>query len=1386
MKPNVQTRPKLFAALVAVASLLFGVVTQIPIANAQPGPFTSGFFPTTSTTTQVVLTAEGGTFDSKFMSQSHFTWAGTDKNSLDAGTINYISPTVVSVTGLVGMIGGTDNQVTVKWPAQETSFTSLKVESTIAGTVSADLSGLTVPVTGAIPDSSIDAKPQYSGTVTWSPNDSPFLGGTVYTATITLTPNTGYTLSGIPANFFTVPFATSTSNAAGSGIITAVFPPTLFLTESTVTFDPNGGTGSMTPQKSNTALALTANLFTRTGFTFLNWNTVPNGSGITYANGGTYSFAADITLYAQWALIGSHIVTFDSNGGTGTMANQVTNVSTALIANTFVRSGYTFTGWNTAPGGGGTSYADGAAYDFLADVTLYAQWTLIPSHTVTFDGNGATSGMMSSQTTNIATALSSNSYFRTGYMFTGWNTAADGSGTSYANGAIYSFASDVTLYAQWLPNTAYTVTFNGNGSDGGSTAPQTANVPTALTSNGFTRTGYTFVHWNTASNGTGTTYANLATYNFTSDVTLYAEWAVVPTHTVTFDGNGSTGGATTAQTSNVSTLLTSNGFTRTGYTFTNWNTAANGSGTAFANNQVYDFLLDLTLYAQWAVNPSYTVTFLGNGSDGGSTAPQTANTSTALTGNGFTRTGYTFGNWNTAANGTGTVIANASIYSFATDLTLYAQWVGVVYTVTFNGNGSDAGSMLQQVSDTATALSTVGFTRTGYSFTSWNTSQDGTGTAYADGAIYPFSADATLYAQWTALPNRTVTFNGNGSDGGATGAQSANVPTVLTSNGFTRSGYTFSGWNTVANGSGTAFANGATYPFAVDATLYAQWTLIPVTPPSGGGGGGGVVTSTVTFLGNGATGTVVQSSAVPAVLTANTFVRPGFTFTGWNTAANGTGTAYANGATYSFATSATLYAQWAAVTTRTVTFNGNGSDGGATAAQSASGSTALTANGFTRAGYTFTSWNTSADGTGVLYPNLALYDFASDLTLYAQWVILAYTVTFDGNGSNSGSTPSQTSSIPASLISNGFSRTGYNFAGWDTVAAGGGTSFANGASYGFGSDLTLYAQWTTAPIITATSAGQTTVLANEAKTFNVLVEGANGQLVPVAIDLPAGITGVNGSVRVIPVINAESQALGLLTIQVQVLDDFGNVIPNLLAPIVLRFINELGDYIVARSDDGLIWTPIPLITGTTLPEGVTDGYYIDANGQIIILTKGLSQFGIKAPQSTLLAGSRTSKLVIRGKTSVTATGGKGTGPLLFSSSTPTICRISTKGVVTALRLGTCRTTTIKAGDATYINTNPASKSLSVRTATGTAARPILHATGAGSRKQIYINLGSGYASQVVLLKARSLGSTTYRTIGRVTLNSAGRSTTSGVVATSSTLQVASGTKALAVIKVTGK
>ena len=134
--------------------------------------------------------------------------------------------------------------------------------------------------------------------------------------------------------------------------------------------------------------------------------------------------------------------------------------------------------------------------------------------------------------TDTVTVLgNTGSLVKTGYTFAGWNTAANGSGTSYSGGETFAMgSSDVTLYAQWTENT-YTVTYTGNTNTGGSvptdaTTYHNGDTATVLGNTGsLTKTGYTFAGWNTAANGSGTSYSGGDTFAIgSSNVTLYAQW----------------------------------------------------------------------------------------------------------------------------------------------------------------------------------------------------------------------------------------------------------------------------------------------------------------------------------------------------------------------------------------------------------------------------------------------------------------------------------------------------------------------------------------------------------------------------------------------------------------------------------------------------------------------------------------------------------------------------------------------------------------------------------------------------------------------------------------------------------------------------------------------
>lgn len=303
----------------------------------------------------------------------------------------------------------------------------------------------------------------------------------------------------------------------------------------------------------------------------------------------------------------------------------------------------------------------------------------------------------------------------------------------------------------------YSVAYNSNGSDSG-TVPTDASSPYTSGSNvtvlgntgSLVKTGYTFAGWTIASDGSGSILNAGSTFSITANTSLYAKWNPAVGQTVTFNSNFGTPAITT-QTASSSTNLTSNSFTRPGYTFTGWNTAANGTGTAYSNNASYSFSANITLFAQWSANNN-TITFDANGGTGTMSSQSIATDASAtLNSNTFTRTGYTFAGWATTAGGA-VAFANGASYTMGTsNATLFAVWNANNYSVIFNGNGSDGGTMANQtIAAFATATLTANaFTRTGYTFTGWNTAADGTGTSYANSASYTMgTANVTLYAQW--------------------------------------------------------------------------------------------------------------------------------------------------------------------------------------------------------------------------------------------------------------------------------------------------------------------------------------------------------------------------------------------------------------------------------------------------------------------------------------------------------------------------------------------------------------------------------------------------------------------------------------------------------------
>ncbi len=381
-----------------------------------------------------------------------------------------------------------------------------------------------------------------------------------------------------------------------------------------MTYANGGGTGTLPTQtpvaEGATFIVASGATLSRAGFTFTGWNDGTN----PYAAGATYTMGlSNVTLTAQWSANPTHTVTYANGGGTGTLPTQtpVAEGATFIVASgaTLSRAGFTFTGWND----GTNPYAAGATYTMgLSNVTLTAQWSANPTHTVTY-ANGGGTGTLPTQTPVAEGATfivaSGATLSRAGFTFTGWNDGTN----PYAAGATYTMGlSNVTLTAQWSANPTHTVTYaNGGGTGTLPTQTPVAEGATFIVASGATlsRAGFTFTGWNDGTNP----YAAGATYTMgLSNVTLTAQWSANPTHTVTYANGGGTGTLPTqSPVAEGATFIVASGATlsRAGFTFTGWNDGTN----PYAAGATYTMgLSNVTLTAQWSTNPTHTVTYDGN------------------------------------------------------------------------------------------------------------------------------------------------------------------------------------------------------------------------------------------------------------------------------------------------------------------------------------------------------------------------------------------------------------------------------------------------------------------------------------------------------------------------------------------------------------------------------------------------------------------------------------------------------------------------------------------------------------------------------------------------------------------------------------------------------
>ena len=816
--------------------------------------------------------------------------------------------------------------------------------------------------------------------------------------------NTNYIISNVSAVGSTISFDLKLNSSVTGNTVT-------------YNYSANGGT-SATKTTATVAQGAAIDLTptaTKSGWTFVGWNTSQNATaGLTSLVMGT----SNVTLYAIYkkTLTGTFI---DYNGSAkSTRTVQATIYNNANSGSIITQSQYTYTGW-TARGwstdiaaNAAVTVASNTSYTISADTTLYGLYNR--NLTLSYNPNGGSStppNQTGAQYTNsYAISTFDNPGFtlapaitRSGYTFTGWAQGSAG-GTKYAAGSSITISANTTMYATWGTGTTYTVTYNYS-ENGGTSATKTTDAvaqgaaidltPTA------TKSGWTFVGWNTNQNATA---ALTSLVMGTTSINLYAIYKKNLTGTF-IDYNGTAKSTRTAQVTiyNKATggsILTPSQYPYTGWTARGWSTgiAANAAVTVTSNTN-YTISADITLYGLY--NRNLTLSYNPNG---GSSTPanqtgvQYANSYAISTfvNPGFTlaaaisRTGYVFSGWALGSAG-GTKYTAGSSITISANTTMYATWgSGVGYTVTYNfkENGGTSASINTAVVVSGTGVDlTPTATKAGWEFVGWNTDKNATAGLIS---LVMGTANLTLYAVYKKdLTATFIDYNGAANythiakatiyNKATSGQIMAPSQYIYSNNGWT---WEAKGWSTgTAANAAITHKSGTLYSIREDITCYGLYSRLLSLFFNANGGTPSPATQIKPQYTNSYDITALKG---PDFTPPKTISRTGFSFGGW----------YQGNTLYDFNQPApgnlVLDARWTQIT-YDIIFDSAGGSSVAPVTVNHGQQVPKPADPV-REGYTFGGWLKGS----------TTYNFASAVTsgftLKAKWTATVCTVTFDSQG----------------------------------------------------------------------------------------------------------------------------------------------------------------------------------------------------------------------------------------------------------------------------------------------------------------------------------------------------------------------------------------------------
>lgn len=527
-------------------------------------------------------------------------------------------------------------------------------------------------------------------------------------------------------------------------------------------------------------------------------------------------------------------------------AGDIVRVLGPLGPDSLEKEGYRFLGWKDMTTGqrtitkldeedGRLLFNEGSTFRMPArDVTLTAVWEeILDEYLITYVGVDAADNSSNPECYTVEDDdIDLQAPSRLGYLFLGWYE--DDTYTQQVTTIDTAAEEDITLYGKWESVEFPVLLMDGDEFKKIRTVifGQTYGVEEYSIEIGPEPVGKDFDGWwTTLSNGTGvevdnSTIVSTDNVNDTGNHALYARW-ILEQYDLTYHLDGGTNAAGNPATYTIEDTVTLEDAQKTGYDFDGWFDAAT------AGNQVTQIGPGghdpIDLFAYWSAG-TFSVSFEANGGSGTMNDQAIVfGTSENLEPNQYTFLGHDFIGWAESADGS--VLYNDS-ESFTMDsegAMLYAIWQAGTYSVQYHANGG-SGSMSDQDIEFGSqdTLSANSFTKTGHSFAGWSTTAAGS-VEYADQADYSMDSEGVnLYAVWTP-DTYTVTYDGNGETSGTAPADQMKTYgvdlTLRTNTGnLERAGYTFDGWNSAANGSGTSYPSGGNYTTEADHTLYAAWT----------------------------------------------------------------------------------------------------------------------------------------------------------------------------------------------------------------------------------------------------------------------------------------------------------------------------------------------------------------------------------------------------------------------------------------------------------------------------------------------------------------------------------------------------------------------------------